>query len=539
MKLTDLRSLDAEQRKLWTDKGYELPQFDRQRLISDTGAKPRWIHFGAGNIFRGFPAAALQKVLNKGLETTGIIVAEGFDYEIITKAYRPFDNMNLLVLLKSDGTIEKQVIGSITESLIADPGTPDWQRLETVFRDPGFQMASFTITEKGYSLKNPEGSLLGFVAQEIAQGPKAPVSMMGKLAALCLARFNAGAYPVALVSMDNCSHNGTKLKEGVTGIARGWLDNGFVPAEFVAYLENPDKVAFPWSMIDKITPRPDDSVKQMLESDGFTDTEIIVTGKKTWTAPFINAEEAEYLVIEDTFPNGRPALEHGGIIFTDRETVDKVERMKVCTCLNPLHTALAVFGCLLSHTKISEEMKDADLVSLIETLGFKEGLPVVTDPGIIRPEAFIKEVLEVRLPNPFLPDTPQRIACDTSQKIPIRFGQTILAYMERESMSVDSLKAIPLIIAGWLRYLTGIDDNGNGFELSPDPMLERLTAGLSKLSLGDKGPFDEILDPILSDANIFATNLTAVSIGNTVKAYFSRMIAEPGAVRRLLQEYGK
>ena len=101
-------------------------------------------------------------------------------------------------------------------------------------------------------------------------------------------------------------------------------------------------------------------------------------------------------------------------MFTSRETVEKVERMKVCTCLNPLHTALAVYGCLLGYTKISDEMKDADLVKLVEIIGYKEGLPVVTDPGILSPKKFIDEVLQIRVPNPFMPDTPQRIACDTS-----------------------------------------------------------------------------------------------------------------------------
>ena len=53
------------------------------------------------------------------------------------------------------------------------------------------------------------------------------------------------------------------------------------------------RVSFPWSMIDKITPRPADSVKKMLEEAGFTDTESIVTSKNTYVAPFVNAEEAE------------------------------------------------------------------------------------------------------------------------------------------------------------------------------------------------------------------------------------------------------
>ncbi len=99
-----------------------------------------------------------------------------------------------------------------------------------------------------------------------------------------------------------------------------------------------------------------------------------------------------------------------------RETVDKVEKMRVCTCLNPLHTCLAIFGCLLGYTKISDEMKDRELVKLVETVGYQEGLPVVVNPGILDPKEFLDTVLRVRVPNPFMPDTPQRIATDTSQK---------------------------------------------------------------------------------------------------------------------------
>ena len=75
-------------------------------------------------------------------------------------------------------------------------------------------------------------------------------------------------------------------------------------------------------------------------------------------------------------------------------------------CLNPLHTALAVFGCLLGYKKISEEMKDRDLVSLLRRIGYEEGLPAVTDPGILDPREFLDTVLTVRFPNPFLPDSP-------------------------------------------------------------------------------------------------------------------------------------
>ena len=79
-----------------------------------------------------------------------------------------------------------------------------------------------------------------------------------------------------------------------------------------------------------------------------------------------------------------------------------------------------------------------------------------------------------RLPNPFMPDTPQRIATDTSQKLPIRFGETIKAYLQDPSLDASSLQMIPLVFAGWLRYLMAVDDAGEPFALSPAPMLDTL-----------------------------------------------------------------
>ena len=402
-----------------------------------------------------------QTLLNEGKTDKGIIVAEGYDYEIIEKIYKTHDDLSLLVILKADGTIEKTVIGSIVESLTVDSdNTKDLERLKEIFRNPSLQMVSFTITEKGYSLVGKDENFVPAVVEDFNNGPNKPKSYMGKLAALCYERYINGKSPIALVSMDNCSHNGTKLYNAVSTFAKKWTENGKVEKGFLEYINDPNSVSFPWSMIDKITPRPDDSVKNMLIKSGFSDVEPIITTKNTYVASFTNAEEAEYLVIEDAFPNGRPNLEEAGVKFTDRNTVDRVEKMKVCTCLNPLHTALAVFGCLLSYTQIYKEMKDTELKALVEKIGYVEGLPVVVDPEIINPKDFIDEVLTKRIPNPFMPDTPQRIATDTSQKMSIRFGETIKAYMNNPQLDVNELKFIPLVIAGWCRYLLGVDDNG-------------------------------------------------------------------------------
>lgn len=535
MKLNDEELMNKSK---WEQAGFETLEYNREQVIANTIENPNWVHFGAGNIFRAFLANVQNTILNAGKSNKGIIVAEGFDYEIIEKIYKPYDNLSLLVTLKSDGSIDKTVVGSVVESLILDPkNNSDWNRLKEIFINPSLQMVSFTITEKGYSLVDAKGDYLPSVANDFYRGAKAPQSVIGKLTSLVYERYKNGELPIALVSMDNCSHNGEQLYNAVNTFAEKWVKNGLIDEEFLSYINNPKVVSFPWSMIDKITPRPDDSVKEMLLKDGFEDVEGVVTSKNTHIAPFVNAEETEYLIIEDWFPNGRPNLEESQVIFTDRETVNRVEKMKVSTCLNPLHTALAIFGCLLGYTLISEEMKDPDLKSLVEKIGYIEGLPVVEDPGIINPKKFLDEVLQVRFPNPFMPDTPQRIATDTSQKLSIRFGETVKSYIARDDLEITDLKLIPLVFAGWCRYLMGIDDNGNKMELSPDPLLKTLTPHVANIKLGDKGPFHSQLEPILSDESIFGVDLYEAGLGETVENYFAELVSGKGAVRKTLKKY--
>ena len=515
----------------WKEKGYKLFDYDRAGIEKATHDAPVWVHFGAGNIFRGFPARLDQILIEKGLTDKGIIVGEGFDYDIIKDIYDKYDRLTLLVTLKANGSIDKRIVGSVTEAYpCAYEPKEDWNRFKEIFASPSLQMISFTITEKGYALKNPAGEFLpGYVA-DFAAGPGNGSMFLSRLTELLLHRYESGKLPIAVVSMDNCSHNGEKIEAAVTTIAAEWVKNGKAPQGFVDYLRS-DAVSFPWSMIDKITPRPDAGVAEMLKKDGYEDTDVLVTDKHTYIASFVNAEECEYLVIEDDFPNGRPALEKAGVYFTDRETVNKVEKMKVCTCLNPLHTALAVFGCLLSYTLIADEMKDEDLVKLVKTIGYKEGLPVVVDPGIINPKHFIDEVVEKRIPNPFMPDTPQRIATDTSQKLPIRFGETIKAYMASKDLDIKNLKCIPLVFAAWLRYVMGIDDKGNTFEPSSDPLLSYAQEKLKGVKLGDESA--DIGD-ILSNEKIFGVDLVAIGMSDLVMDYFLQMIKAPGAVREVL-----
>lgn len=226
-------------------------------------------------------------------------------------------------------------------------------------------------------------------------------------------------------------------------------------------------------------------------------------------------------------------------MFTERETVDKVEKMKVCTCLNPLHTALAVFGCVLGYDLISKEMKDDTLKKLVEGIGYTEGLPVVINPGVLDPKEFIDTVINVRIPNPFMPDTPQRIATDTSQKLAIRYGETIKAYEASPERNTGDLKLIPLVFAGWLRYLMAVDDNGNTFELSPDPLLDTVCPYVTGFRLGEDADVESALKPVLENEKIFGVNLFEIGMADKVCGYFREMIAGTGAVRGVLNKYVK
>lgn len=489
-------------------RDYDIPTYHREAVKANTAKAPIWLHFGAGNIFRAFIAAAMDRLLEQGLCDKGIIVCEDYDKELIYRAYEPYDSLSLLVTLKEDGSVDKRVIGSVTEAVT------ETERMQTLFCIPSVQIVSFTITEKGYI------------------GP-----LMEKIAQLCLERYKAGAYPVALVSMDNCSHNGELLQNAVMKQAQLLVAEGKADKDFLDYLKDETKITFLWSMIDKITPRPDETVKKLLEKDGFEDTQLIITQNNTYTAPFVNAEETGYLVIEDNFPNGRPRLEAAGILFTNRETVNKTEMMKVCTCLNPLHTALAIFGCLLGYDTIHDEMEDEQLKILVQNLGFKEGMPVVVNPIILKPERFLDDVLRKRLPNPFMPDSPQRIATDTSQKIPIRFGQTLMAYQLNPELNINDLTMIPLIFAGWLRYLLGVDDEGRLFTRSQDPRLAELTMLMDGIELGKEITNEKGIDLILKDRSIFCINMYDCTLAKKVKVMLKEMISGKGAVRRALIKY--
>lgn len=536
MKLT---MAGIKDREAWEKAGIQLPGYDVEEVSEKARKAPRWVHFGIGNIFRVFIGGIADGLLEEGALDRGLTCVETFDYDVADKIYAPYDNLGLSVILHGDGTRDYKVLGALAEAVKAQSSNEkQWNRLKEIFAAPSLQLVSFTITEKGYALQKADGTWFPFVEADIKNGPTKATGAMAVLTAMLYERYQAGKYPLALVSMDNCSQNGARLRQSVLTMAEEWKKAGYVDDGFLAYVSDEKIIAFPWTMIDKITPRPSEQIAADLEALGVEDMQPVITAKKTYIAPFVNAEKPQYLVIEDSFPNGRPALEKGfGVYMADRKTVNLAERMKVTVCLNPVHSATGPLGVVLGYELFAHMLNtDADMMKMARMVAYDEGLPVVQDPGILSPQAFVDELFNDRFPNEYLGDTNLRLAVDVSQMVGIRFGETIKAYVEKYG-DASRLTALPLGIAGWLRYMLAVDDAGKKYELAPDPMNEEIQEQLKDIVVGQPETFTDQLRPILSNERLFFIDLYKAGVGEKVENMFREMIAGPGAIKATIHKY--
>ena len=519
--------------------GILLPGYDVAAVSKKAKQAPRWAHFGIGNIFRIFIGGIADGLLEAGVLDRGLTCIETFDYDVVDKIYTPYDNLGLSVILHADGTRTYKVLGSMAEAVKAQSSDPaHWARLKEVFRSKELQLISFTITEKGYALAGSDGIYFPFIQSDIDNGPEKATSAMAVLTAMLYVRYQDSRTPIALVSMDNCSHNGDLLRHSVLTMAREWQKKGYVTEDFLTWLGDETQVSFPWTMIDKITPRPSDAIAADLETLGVEDMAPVITSKRTYIAPFINAEQPQYLVIEDRFPNGRPELEKGfGVYLADRATVNLSERMKVTACLNPVHSATGPVGVVLGEELYAKMLNtNPDMMKMARMVAYDEGLPMVEDPKILSPKAFTDELFTDRFPNEYLGDTNLRLATDTSQGVGVRFGETIKAYLKKYG-SAERLTAIPLGIAGWLRYMLGVDDMGNTYELAPDPMVPEIQTALSSVVFGNPASLTDQLHPILSNEKVFFIDLYKAGLGEKIEGMFREMIAGKGSTKATIHKY--
>ena len=190
---------NLNEKEFWQSADIAVPAYDVPAMVARTKAAPAWIHFGAGNIFRGYIAKLQNNLLNAGLADTGIVAVDSSDGYQLEKVYRPFDNLTMLVSLYADGSSKKEIIASIAEAVHADWNKPDQlARLKEIFTSRSLQLCSFTITEKGYAIRSADGSFLPAVAADLENGPDSLKNVMSKVTALLYARFLAGGCPIAV-----------------------------------------------------------------------------------------------------------------------------------------------------------------------------------------------------------------------------------------------------------------------------------------------------------------------------------------------------
>lgn len=509
-------------------EGAELIPF-LPEIKKHTFEKPCWIHLGSGNIFRSFIAELAQKLIKNKYTDKGIIVADTYDGEIIEKIYKPYDNLFLSCVLNPNGNFDLKLISSVTEALAPNLNQQDLDRFFYCFTQQSLQIVSLSVTEKAYELYDVNGNFLPWLEQDLNKEFNQVNGILSLLLRALQKRFDAGKFPLTLLAFDNCYHNGDKLKHSIYKLAELFLQKEKITSDFYNWITS-DAVSFPLSMIDKITPHPTLQVQNELIKRGFTDIEIIKTAKNSVIAPFVNSEPAAYLVIEDNFCNGRPDFEKAGVIITSRENVILCENMKIETCLNPLQTALAIFGILFEYKYISDCVSDPLLHKLVVKM-VEEGMAVVQDPHVINPKNFADEVINLRLPNKYIFDQPYRIATDSTNKINIRCGLTIKKY-GKANLNKNDLVAVPLVIAAFIRYLQGTSDVGNKFELASDLKIDYLKH-IGKELNSPKAV--QALDEILSNEEIIGCNLKNEGMYDTVKDMYLKMQKTHGIKSTLAQ----
>ncbi|MFD3443542.1 mannitol dehydrogenase family protein [Microbacteriaceae bacterium 4G12] len=417
------------------------PEYDRGRVT--TGI----VHFGFGNFHRAHQAMYIDRLLASGdgfewgICGVGVLPSDARMHEVM----RAQSGLYTLVVKHPDGALEPRIIGSVTDYLFA-PDDP-----EAVLRAlvaPGTRIVSLTITEGGYNtdrvtgefdLRNPQ------VAADLRPGA-VPLTVFGLVVEGANRRRKAGLAPFTVVSCDNIQGNGDVARDSFAAFARAKdpaLGQWFA-----------DTVAFPNSMVDRITPVTSDEERALVtERFGIEDAWPVVC------EPFVQ------WVLEDRFTAGRPALENVGVQLVD--DVQPYEAMKL-RLLNASHQALAYFGMLLGHRYAHEAATDPLLRDLVDRYMREEAAPTLGPVPGVDLDAYMDTLLE-RFANPEIRDTLARLGTDASDRIP-----TFLLPVVRDSLAAGGKVALSAgIVASWARFAEGTDESGRPFDVA-DPLRESL-----------------------------------------------------------------
>jgi len=415
------------------------------------------VHVGVGAFHRAHQAAYTQEAIAHRAGPWGIcgVIPRSPD---IRPWLLPQDGLYTLVERAANATTAR-IIGTIRNVLYApDESAAVTERIAA----PTTRIVTLTITEKGYCL-DPASGLLNETHPEIVHdltGQGTPQSAIGLLARGLAERRRQGAGALTILSCDNIMENGHAIQRALSRFLE--LTDRTLADWVVA------KVTFPCSMVDRIVPAPTEESRHQAEQYiGLHD------------AAAITCESFRQWVIEDRFVAGRPAWDVvGATVVTD---VVPYETMKL-RLLNGSHSTLAYLGYLSGYQTIAQAIGDRSLHALVARMMEQEVSPTLVVPPSVDLAAYRANLLE-RFADPGLAHRTWQIAMDGSQKLPPRLLTPI-----RERMAKgQSFDCLALAVAGWMRYVTGVDDAGHAIEVV-DPQ----AAHLRRIA-DEVGPHAEVL----------------------------------------------
>lgn len=437
----------------------DLPAAVRRPAYDRSAVTPGILHLGLGAFCRAHLAVYTDDVLAAGELTWGIIGADPLS-PAIRDAMEPQDGLYSLLVRSQDGD-DLRVVGSFLEALVVpeDPG-----RVLDRMTDPRIRIVTLTVTEKGYCQDAATGALDETHPAIVADlsGKGLPRSVPGLLVEGLRRRRDAGMEPFTVLCCDNLPQNGKTVRRIVTRFAE-LRDAGL--GRYVA-----ERVAFPCTMVDRITPATRDEDRAVAVGLlGMDDAWPVVT------------EPFRQWVIEDDFPLGRPRWEDVGALLVD--DVLPFEDMKL-RCLNGAHSTLAYLGVVSGIETVAAAMADPQLPAIIRRLWDEDLLPTLPPvPGVDLRQ--YTEALEGRFRNPALRHRTLQISSDGSQKLPPRLLEPAL----HQVRAGKTPRFIALAVAAWMRFLLGETEAGVAYDIA-DPLAARLketatAAGRDAVRLSD------------------------------------------------------
>jgi fructuronate reductase len=442
------------------------PAYDRAAIT------PGIVHLGIGAFHRAHQAPVIDDLL--AADPSWGIVGASLRSPATRDALTPQDGLYTLTVAGADGTAHR-VIGCVTELLVVPA---DRERLLSRMADPRVRIVSLTVSEKGYCHDPATGRLAEdhpLVRADLA-APQAPSSVPGLIVEALARRRAEGLAPFAVMPCDNLPANGATVRRIVARFAmiRDHDLGRFVESE----------VAFPATMIDRITPATTDADRAAIAAaTGLEDAWPVVT------------EPFSQWVVEDTFPAGRPDFAAAGVTVSDK--VPAYERMKI-RLLNGPHSTLAYLAVQMGRETVAEAMHDLHLVRFLAAMMRDEIEPTLRPDGLGDLSGYRHETMK-RFANPALRHRTRQIAMDGSQKLP----QRLLGSVRDRLSAGAAIDRLGLAVAAWMRWVVGVDEAGKPHDLN-DPLSPKLAA----IAAAAGRDADTLASGLLSVREIFGDDLS-------------------------------